>query len=319
MRAYNNPNRLPFFPTPYPGESLYSVLCRYHVRSGNATNRKTILQLFGVFGSLCSTLLLPSMLNCLKSWVDAESGINAEYIFRNNTAYSLCTLRNYHDYYRFFPNGDFSVPTFSKKDYCWPFRQCLIRHPSNKLRYCPACAAVQKKLYGEAYWQILPQLDGVEYCPIHQTRIATTAIGSRDLLYTFHPADIVIDNTTPSYPDYKSTWYHSSHTVLFPELFVNMGKAISHLRDHLSSYGGIWFLLNKYRYSYEIGNRFWQSKENEREKLFGNSPPSLVCWLTNKNNDPFERKYLYFSDFTLSEHAMMISMLSSSAKTFFTE
>ena len=145
MRAYNNPNRLPFFPTPYPGESLYSVLCRYHVRSGNATNRKTILQLFGVFGSLCSTLLLPSMLNCLKSWVDAESGINAEYIFRNNTAYSLCTLRNYHDYYRFFPNGDFSVPTFSKKDYRWPFRQCLIRHPSNKLRYCPACAAVQKK------------------------------------------------------------------------------------------------------------------------------------------------------------------------------
>ena len=27
---------LGFFPTPYPDEILYSVLCRYHVRGGNA-------------------------------------------------------------------------------------------------------------------------------------------------------------------------------------------------------------------------------------------------------------------------------------------
>lgn len=318
MRAYN-PDRLPFFPTPYPGESLYSVLCRYHVRSGNATNRKTILQLFGVFGSLCSTLLLPSMLNCLEAWAGAEKGINAEYIFQNNTAYSLCTLRNFHDYYRFFPKGDFSTSTFPRRNYQWPFRQCLIRHPSNRLRYCPACAASQKKLYGEAYWQILPQLDGVEYCPMHHTRIATTAISSRDLLYTFHPADIVIDGTEPSYPACKSTWYHNAQATLFPELFVNMAKTVSYLWKHLPSYGGIWFLLQKYRYRFETDNGLWESLADVREKLFGNNTPPLVCWLTNMNTDPFETKHLYYNSFTLSEHAIMISMLSSSAKKFFAE
>lgn len=316
MRTYN-PDRLPFFPTPYPGESLYSVLCRYHVRSGNATNRKTILQLFGVFGSLCSTLLLPSMLNCLESWTAEESGINAKYIFQNNTAYSLCTLRNFHDYYQCFPKGDFCSPTFQWNDYQWPFRQCLIRHPSNKLRYCPACAAAQKKLYGEAYWQILPQLDGVEYCPIHQTRIVTTAIGSRDLLYGFHPADVVIDGTEPSYPAYKSACYHNAQTALFPKLFVNMAKTVSHLWEHLPSYGGIQFLLHKYRYKFKTDNELWKSSKNVRKKLFGNNPPPLVCWLTNTNNNPFEERHLYFSNFTLAEHAMMISMLSSPRKKFF--
>lgn len=37
---------LSFFPTPYPGEWWYSVLCRYHLRSGNAKFQTTIRELF---------------------------------------------------------------------------------------------------------------------------------------------------------------------------------------------------------------------------------------------------------------------------------
>ena len=29
---------IPFFPTPYPDELWYSVICRYHIRSGNPCN-----------------------------------------------------------------------------------------------------------------------------------------------------------------------------------------------------------------------------------------------------------------------------------------
>ena len=54
---------LPFFPVPYPGESLYSILCRYHVRSGNISPHRTIRQVFGDYASLISTLLLPPMLD----------------------------------------------------------------------------------------------------------------------------------------------------------------------------------------------------------------------------------------------------------------
>ena len=37
---------LSFFPTPYPDEWWYSVLCRYHVKSGNEKFQTTIRELF---------------------------------------------------------------------------------------------------------------------------------------------------------------------------------------------------------------------------------------------------------------------------------
>ena len=38
---------LTYFPTPYPGEWWYSVLCRYHVRSGYSKHATTISELYG--------------------------------------------------------------------------------------------------------------------------------------------------------------------------------------------------------------------------------------------------------------------------------
>ena len=38
---------LTYLPTPYPGEWWYSVLCRYHVRSGNPKHATTISELYG--------------------------------------------------------------------------------------------------------------------------------------------------------------------------------------------------------------------------------------------------------------------------------
>ena len=37
---------LTYFPMPYPAEWWYSVLCRYHVRSGNIKQQTTIRELF---------------------------------------------------------------------------------------------------------------------------------------------------------------------------------------------------------------------------------------------------------------------------------
>lgn len=38
---------LHYFPTPYPDELWYSVLCRYHVRTGNSGSAATFRELFG--------------------------------------------------------------------------------------------------------------------------------------------------------------------------------------------------------------------------------------------------------------------------------
>ena len=36
-----------FFPTPYPDELWYSVICRYHIRSGNPSVKYSIRELYG--------------------------------------------------------------------------------------------------------------------------------------------------------------------------------------------------------------------------------------------------------------------------------
>jgi hypothetical protein len=36
-----------FFPTPYPDECYYSVLCRYFIRSGNTSYKRATRKLFG--------------------------------------------------------------------------------------------------------------------------------------------------------------------------------------------------------------------------------------------------------------------------------
>ena len=38
---------IPFFPAPYPDELWYSVICRYHIRSGNPSVKYSIRELYG--------------------------------------------------------------------------------------------------------------------------------------------------------------------------------------------------------------------------------------------------------------------------------
>ena len=181
--------RLPLFPSPYPGESIYSLLCRYHVRSGNVNDRYTIRQLFGYNSSLGSTLLSPYHLEKAKKWLGSGASISTETLLQKNTAFPLfsVTAAEY-ELSRICDmiSGKVESTTYPR----WV--QIRLLHPSGRLRYCPACAAAQKKLYGEAYWQVLPQLDGVEYCPVHGIRIKNSTVSLEDIRYKFYPASDVL-------------------------------------------------------------------------------------------------------------------------------
>ena len=66
------------FPLPYPGESYYSVLCRCHLRSGNASSAYTMTQLFHHGIDLSKTILFPAYLdlNFLFPWPKAMPGFS---------------------------------------------------------------------------------------------------------------------------------------------------------------------------------------------------------------------------------------------------
>ena len=88
------PGMLPLFPSPYPGESFYSILCRYHVRSGNASDWHTSSQLFGYNSSLMSTLLTPFHLEMIRYWTPPVSGLDPRDMLHQNTAYDLYSINS---------------------------------------------------------------------------------------------------------------------------------------------------------------------------------------------------------------------------------
>lgn len=179
---------LPLFPTPYPGESLYSVFCRYHIRSGNCSDQDTIRQLFGRYLALNSTLLTPYRLNYAERWYAPSTGITRWKLMTGNSAYPYYSLFNW---------------TWRKKSFTEISSGCstsprttalLSRNVSSKtfLCYCPECAREDRLLYGETYWHILPQINGVEYCPRHKCPIVESSVEVSKIKYHLIPANQAI-------------------------------------------------------------------------------------------------------------------------------
>ena len=181
------------FPTPYPGESLYSILCRYHVRSCNKNDIYTIAQLFGFRTSIRYTVLSPALLAYETGWLKELSGITMESLMNENTAFrfSLPCADN-------FGPGKLSTENNTSEKSCI-FRRIHRKniHPSKRLRYCPKCAAEQKRVFGEAYWGVLPQMAGYEVCHIHGEPIRESIIPLNAIQYKFYPASCVLSSSSP--------------------------------------------------------------------------------------------------------------------------
>lgn len=308
---------LPFFPAPYPGESLYSILCRYHVRSGNISPHRTIRQLFGDYSSLVSTLLLPPMLDRFDFWTECQD-FTAEQLLRHHTAYSLCKLKDFNMYQEVFSSASHSSVFSRRLRHGW-FKQLPIQHPSHELRYCPQCAVEQRKIYGESFWQILPQLDGVEYCPIHRVRIASSGIHTNRIQHAFFPADIALKEKKINQASSNRMWYDQEHIEKYPDLFIAMALTAFRLWKNISSVSGIWFLLHKYRSRIANANEFWQKTECVKTRLLEANPYPIVNALIYVCRSPYDLRFVNFMNLTLSQHTMMISMLFDSPEALFSD
>jgi hypothetical protein len=75
-----------FFPKPYPDEILYSVIARYHIRSGNTSPKVTLRELFNS-QSTVATADLPCNLNSLIENLESFSNHTVENLIYKNTLY----------------------------------------------------------------------------------------------------------------------------------------------------------------------------------------------------------------------------------------
>ena len=172
---------LTYFPTPYPGEWWYSVLCRYHVRSGYSKHATTISELYGdhpmVHGRLIPGGDCAAILSNLPPGVLSIDDVLANY-----------TLLPY--YTRFF--------AADKKQQVWEALRAgrgsgitsvrtQMPDGTEGLKYCPTCYLLDTEKYGEPFWHRVHQIPLLGYCPMHNIPLVTVPIKFARLSEVFLP------------------------------------------------------------------------------------------------------------------------------------
>lgn len=182
--------RLPFFPAPYPDECFYSMLCRYHVRSGAPTSASTIKRLFGKNYVISSTLHTAFRAEYLEQWIPPSKELSPERIVYNHSSYQyslLCCIESVSRYP--FPQNKKWLKDYLDIPYSRLYgygQRVGKRHGA--ICYCPACMEEERRVYGEPYWHVLHQMEGVEFCPIHGEPILVTELGYAHRRLAFFPA-----------------------------------------------------------------------------------------------------------------------------------
>ena len=155
---------LHYFPTPYPDELWYSVLCRYHVRSGNQNSATTFRSLFhnkdhGTF----STFLPDGTITEIAEQVP-EGMLNVREIALNHTLFNYTfrfqTLEDKENLLKMALNGRINFPVKLPRPY-----------KEKELKCCPLCMKEDLKQYGEAYWHTSHQIPYVSVCQKHRCRL----------------------------------------------------------------------------------------------------------------------------------------------------
>ncbi|MBW4693437.1 MAG: TnsD family transposase [Lyngbya sp. HA4199-MV5] len=169
---------LSFFPKPYPDEVLYSVLARYHIRSGNTGPKLTVQELFNAKNAI-ATADLPANLEALATNLSLISQITVEELIQNHTLYRF--------YAAFLPQerSQQIIEAMRSGDGGGihdkvGIRASLVSVP-RYFRFCPQCTQNDQQIYGELYWHRLHQVPGVLVCPHHAEVLQSSLIPMQGL------------------------------------------------------------------------------------------------------------------------------------------
>ena len=172
---------LTYFPPPYPGEWWYSVLCRYHVRSGHSKYATTISELYGgrkmVHGRLIPGGDCAAILSNLPPGV-----LSIDDVLQNHTLLPYYT--------RFFLTD--------KKQQVWEALRAghgsgitsvrtQMPDGTEGLKYCPMCYQADTAQYGEPYWHSVHQIPLLPLCPVHKVPLVSVPIKFARLSELFLP------------------------------------------------------------------------------------------------------------------------------------
>ncbi|MBD9679441.1 TniQ family protein [Pseudomonas sp. PDM18] len=150
-----------FFPSPLPGETLFSICSRYHVLSGNPSPLKTREDLKcprNFFGFLD----LPTKISQLISETVLKNRISADELTIKNTNYPY-----FQPFLTEQQNAELITLISTGKH---PKRRITLSIKAQiRCKYCVHCVNDDLSRHGVSYWHREHQLPGVFVCPTHNT------------------------------------------------------------------------------------------------------------------------------------------------------
>lgn len=155
---------LQYFPTPYPDELWYSVLGRYHVRSGNPNSATTLRELFGAESVGGMGNFLP---NCgIRRVAEKlpEGVLDARKVALHHTLFPY-TFR-----FQDLSTKEKLLEQALNEKVKFPIK-LPKPYTSTVLKYCPLCMREDRERYGEAYWHVTHQIPYVTTCTKHRCRL----------------------------------------------------------------------------------------------------------------------------------------------------
>ena len=185
---------LTWFPTPYPGELFYSILCRYYLSSGIREHALVKQQLFGRKAGIKMATLYPNaaihaVLSQLPKGVyDGRDMIVHHTPFAYYTRmYSINEREALLDDLL---QGRSKTPThlwktFPRGDYA--------------LRYCPLCVQENTQIYGEPYYHVEHQIPLSGVCVKHKCRLKQITVANARLTLNncFYPLSAIKPDKEP--------------------------------------------------------------------------------------------------------------------------
>lgn len=173
-----------WFPTPYPHESFYSLLCRYQHYQSALPAPYSIKQLYGDTAWWKHGLSIPAL---QKDQFDSTELVCEHTLF---PYFTRCM--SYHQKQRVL------YKLVEEQD--WPMVQTNILMGGSVrlgLKYCPICYQQDRQQYGEAYWHIEHQAPYMTMCPRHAVLLTMADIAKSTHPLHFIPLDTLdcVQNT----------------------------------------------------------------------------------------------------------------------------
>lgn len=157
---------LNWFPTPYPDELWYSVLCRFYVSSGIKESSNVKKFLFGNRGNIKMATLFPNASVHLVVSRLPQKTFDPKTIILENTPFPyyvrMYSTKEKKSLLEDLANGRGQRPT-----HLWR----AIPKDGYSLRYCPLCVKDDNRKYGEPYYHVEHQIPLSSVCVRHRCRL----------------------------------------------------------------------------------------------------------------------------------------------------